>query len=129
MGKTPFADASLTKFVRQYKEAKKTQRLTEEDARRETARATAVEAKRAMTPTSTPDLHAMLVGADAERRVHGLPAHAMESFLLHVHLQINNPQAAHQNATPQEPMEHDLQSIPGHSQGDPAKGHCQEGRQ
>ena len=64
MGKAQFADASLTKEVRQYKEAKKTQRLTEEDARREVARATAVKRKQAMTPTSLMDLHTMLVGAD-----------------------------------------------------------------
>jgi len=82
-----------------------------------------------MTSTSTPDLHAMLVGADAKRRAHGLPAHTMKSFLRHLHLQVNNPQAAHQNAAPQDPMEHDLHLIPGSSQGAPSEGHCQEGRQ
>ena len=72
--------------MRQYKEAKKTQRLTEENARTEAARATTVEEKCAMTSTFTPDLHAMLVGADAKRRAHGLPVHTMESFLRHLHL-------------------------------------------
>jgi hypothetical protein len=57
----------------------------------EAARSATVEAKRAMTLTFSPDLHAMLVGADADRRVHGLPAHTMESFLHHRHMQVNNP--------------------------------------
>jgi hypothetical protein len=66
----------------------------------EAARAAAVELKHAMTPSATPDQHAMLAGTDAYRRERGLPAHTMESFLHRLHLQVNHPQAPHQNASP-----------------------------
>jgi hypothetical protein len=103
-----FADVTLTKEVRHYKKTKKTQRFTEEISRKEVARTTTVEEKRAKSPIFSPDLSAMLVAADAVRRVKGLLAHTVESFLHHLHMQISHPQATHQNAAPQEPMEQDL---------------------
>ena len=124
LGEAQFAYASRKKEVRQYKEAKKTQRLTVEDVRMEATRLAAVEGKRAMTLTFFPDLHAMLVGADADKRAHGFPAHTKESFLRHLHMQVNNPHAAHQNLALQEHMEHELHRMHGRSQGVPSVGHC-----
>ena len=49
------------------KEHKKAQRHTEEDARKESARAAVVEQKREKSPILTPDLHAILSIADADR--------------------------------------------------------------
>ena len=79
---------------------KKAQRLTEDNTRREAARAVAVEDKRAKSPILTADLYAMLGAADAARATVGIPAHTMESFLLYLHSQVTFPQAAHQNAAP-----------------------------
>ncbi len=129
MGKAQFIDASLTKEVSHDKEAKTTHRLTEEDGRMEAARSTALEGKRFMTPIFSPDLHAMFVGSDAERRAHGLLAHSMESFLRHLHMQVNSPHAAHHNEAPHEPMEHEFHRIPNRSQAAPLERHCQESRQ
>ncbi len=64
--------------------------------------------QRAKSPIFSADLHAMIATTDADRRDRGLPAHTMESFLLHLHELVNKPQAAHQNATPQDPIEQDL---------------------
>jgi len=108
---------------------KKAQRVSENITRREAARSTVVETKRAKSPVLGPDLYAMLGAADAARVSVGLPAHTMESFLLYLSSQVPFPQAAHQNAAPQDPTEYDLPSAPGRSQGAPAEGHCQEGRQ
>ena len=91
MGKTQFADATLRKEVRQYKEAKKTQRFTKEGSDIEVARTSAVEKKRAKSNIFSPDLHAMLVVADASRRAQSLPTHTVESFFHHLHLQLNHP--------------------------------------
>ena len=108
---------------------KKALRTTDEDSRREAARLAAVGERRAKSPILNADLHAMLVAADADRATVGLPAHTMESFLLYLHKQVTIPQAAHQNEAPQDPTEDDLRSAPDRSQGAPAEGHCQEGRQ
>ena len=108
---------------------KKAQRFTEDITRREAARSSAVEDKRSKSPILGPDLYAMLGAADAARATVGLPAHTMESFLLYLHSQVPFPQAAHQNAAPQDPTEDDLRSAPSRSQGAPAEGHCQKGGQ
>ncbi len=108
---------------------KKAQRVSKDTTRREAARSSAVEDKRAKSPILGPDLYAMLGAADAARATVGLPAHTMESFLLYLHNQVKTPQAAHQNAAPQDPTEDDLRSAPSRSQGAPAEGHCQEGGQ
>ena len=84
-----FVDAIYTKEVHQYKEIKKTHRLIDDEARREAARAAKVEEKHSKFPLPSPDLHAMLQVADAVMRVHDLPAHTMESFLQHLHMQVN----------------------------------------
>ncbi len=88
-----------------------------------------VEVKRAKSPILGPDLYATLGAADAAKGTVGLPAHLMESFLLYLHKQVLNPQAAHQNEAPHDPTEDDLRSAPGRSQGAPAEGHCQKGGQ
>ncbi len=108
---------------------RKAQRITEDITRREATRSSAVEERRSKSPILGPDLYAMLGDADAARATVGLPAHTMESFLLYLHKQVTIPQAAHQNAAPQDPTEDDLRSAPDRSQGAPAEGHCQEGRQ
>ncbi len=105
------------------------QRLTDEEARRESARAAAVVSRRALAPIITPDLQALLRSSDAERTARGLPAHTLNSFLLHLQEQGNLPQAAHQNEAPQDSMEQDLLTTPGRSQGAPSQGHRQEGKQ
>jgi len=110
LGKARFADKECQVPV-----AKKAQLLKEEDARREAARTTAVELKRAMTLFPTLDLHAMRAEADAVWRERGLPAHTMESFLHHMRSHVNNPQAAHQNEAPQDNMEHALHLSLGRS--------------
>ena len=108
---------------------KKAQRVTEDVTRREAARSSMVEEKRAKSPILGPDLYAMLGTADAAKGTLGLPPHLMESFLLYLHKQVLNPQAAHQNEAPHDPTEDDLRSAPDRSQGAPAEGHCQEGHQ
>jgi hypothetical protein len=108
---------------------KKAQRVTEDVARREAARSSVVEEKRAKSPILGPDLLAILGAADPAKGTLALPPHLMESFLLYLHKQVLNPQAAHQNEAPQDPTEDDLRSAPVRSQGAPAEGHCQEGRQ
>ncbi len=71
----------------------------------------------------------MLLNAYADKRALGLPIHTMESFLLHLQTEVNHPQATHQNAVPQDPMEHELHRNHGRAQGAPTEGHSQEGRQ
>jgi hypothetical protein len=107
----------------------KATRVNENESRREADRSAVVEERRARSPIFSAELQAMIATEDAVRRSRGLPPHTMESFLLHLHEQVNQPQAAHQNAAPQDPMEQDLQVGPGRSQGAPAEGLCQEGRQ
>jgi len=109
------------------KEVRRSKRHDDEAARRETARADAMHQRREKSPIFPPDLYALLGAEDAARATMGLPAHTMESFLLYLHQQVTIPQAAHQNAAPQDPMENDLQSAPSRSQGAPSEGHCQEG--
>ena len=111
------------------KEIRKSKRLEDEEARRETARAAAVEQRREQSPILTPDLHAILNVADEDRKTRGLSAHTLSSFLTHMQQQGHLTQAAHQNEAPQDHMEQDLHSHPGRSQGAPASGHCQEGQQ
>ncbi len=108
---------------------KKAQRVTEDSTRREAARSTAVDDRRAKSPILGPDLYAMLGAEDAARATVGLPAHTMESFLLYLHSHVTTPHAAHQNAAPQDPTEDDLRSAPSRSQGAPAEGHCKKGGQ
>jgi hypothetical protein len=123
--RSPLGRPSLVDDKTRYK----TTRVSEYESRREADRSAVVEERRARSPIFSADLHAMIATEDAARRSRGLPPHTMESFLLHLHEQVNIPQAAHQNAAPQDPMEQDLQFGPGRSQGAPAEGHCQEGRQ
>jgi hypothetical protein len=101
------------------KEHRKYKRLEEEEARRETARAAAVEQKREQSPILTPDLQGILHVADADRTPRGLSAHTLSSFLIHLQEQGHLSQAAHQNAAPQDQMEQDLHSHPDRSQGAP----------
>ena len=108
-------DATVTKEIRLCQEVKKLQRATEEEARREAARSAALAEKRAKSPIFSHDLQTLVASADADKRDRGLPAHTMESFLLHLHEQVQNPQAAHQNTAPQDTMEQDLHRIPGRS--------------
>jgi hypothetical protein len=107
----------------------KSTRLTEFEARREAERSAVVEEKRAKSPIFSADLQAMIASDNAFRLTRGLPPHTMESFLFLLHEQVNTTQAAHQNVAPQDPMEQDLQVGPGRSQGAPAEGLSQEGRQ
>jgi hypothetical protein len=111
------------------KEHMKSKRLEDEDARRESSRAAAVEQKREQSPILTPDLHAILNVADADRTTKGLSAHTLSSFLTLLQEQGHFTQAAHQNEAPQDHMEQDLHSNPGRSQGAPSSGHCQRGQQ
>jgi len=131
-GLSPLGRAHYTEGAMQAH--KKAQRVSEDTTRREAARSSAVEDRRAKSPILGPrilgpDLYAMLGAADAARATVGLPAHTMESFLLYLHNQVTTPQAAHQNAAPQDPTEDDLRSAPSRSQGAPAEGHCQMGGQ
>ena len=122
LGRAHFAEGAMHAH-------KKAQRVSEDNIRRDTARSSAVEDRRARSPILGPDLYAMLGAADAARATVGLPAHTMESFLLYLQNQVKTPQAAHQNAAPQDPTEDDLRSAPSRSQGAPAEGHCQMGGQ
>ena len=90
---------------------------------------TEVERVRPRYPIFSADLQDMIAADNAFRRSRVLQPHTMESFLFLLHEQVNITQAAHQNAAPQDPMEQDLQVGPGRSQGAPAEGLCQEGRQ
>ena len=110
------------------KEHKKAKRLEDEDARRETARATVVEQKRERPPILTPDLQAILSIADAHRTMRGLSAHTLNNFLIYLQEQGHITQAAHQNEAPQEHMKQDLHPHLGRSQGAPSSGHCQSGQ-
>ena len=105
LGRAHFAEGAMQAH-------KKAQRVTEDIIRREAARSSAVEDKRAKSPILGPDLYAMLGAADAAKATVGLPAHTMESFLLYLHKQVTIPQAAHQNEAPHDPMEDDLRSAP-----------------
>ena len=96
---------------------------------RESERSAAVGERRAKSTIFSADLHAMIATADADRRNRGLPPHTMETYLRHLHEQVNKPQAAHQNAAPQDPMEKDLHLDLGRSQGALAGGLRHEGRQ
>ena len=73
------------------KEHKRAQRLTDEESKREAARAATLLSKRALSPIITPDLNALLIVADADRTMRGLPAHTLESFLHHMHEQATIP--------------------------------------
>ncbi len=111
------------------KEHRKVQRLTEENARGESAWAAAVEQKREKSPILTLDHHAILGIADAERPKRGISSHTLRSFLIHRQDQGHLPQAAHQKEAPKGHMEQDLHLHHGRSQGAPSLGHCQEGHQ
>ena len=112
------------------KELRKAHRVSDADSLREAARAAAVVERRAHTPILAPNLKALLRFANQDRRTSkGLPQHTLESFLSYLQKQVNQPQAAHQNEAPQDPMEQDLPSHHGRSQVAPSLGHCQEGRQ
>ena len=126
-GRSPLGKAPFKEGISQ--DGRKAQKSTEEEARREAVRKAAVEENRTKSPIFSPDLHAILLAADAVRRGKGLEAHTIESFLLHLQTQVSHPHAAHQNASPQDPMEQELHHNPGHSQGAPVEGHCQQGRQ
>ncbi len=69
----------------------RTTRVSEYESRREADRSAAVGERRAKSPIFSADLHAMIATADAARRSRGLPPHTMESFLLHMHEQVNKP--------------------------------------
>ena len=111
------------------KKHRKAKRLEDEDARRETARAAAVEQRREQSPNLTPDLHAILNIADVDRTTRGLLAHTLSSFFIHLQEHGHITQAAHQNEAPHDHIEQDLHSHPGRSQGAPSSGHCQRGHQ
>ena len=106
------------------KEHMKAKRLEDEGARRETARAAAVEQKRERSPIFTPDMQAIFSIADVDRTMRGLSAHTLNSFLIHLQEQGHITHVAHQNEAPQDHMEHDLHPYPGRSQGGPSSGHC-----
>jgi hypothetical protein len=110
-------------------EARKAQKFSQDEACREAARKAAVQDKRAKAPIFSPDLHAMLLVADADKRALGLPAHTMESFLLHMQTQVNHPKATHQNSAPQDPMEQELHRNHGRSQGALVEEHSEKDRQ
>jgi hypothetical protein len=97
LGKAPFKEGIS-------QDGKKAQKITEYEARKEAARKVAVEEKRTKSLIFSPDLHAMLLAADAVKRGHGIEAHTMKSLLLHLQTQASHPQAAHQNAAPQDPI-------------------------
>jgi hypothetical protein len=122
LGKVPFKEGIP-------QDGWKAQKITEEEARREAARKVAVKEIRANSPIFSPDLHAILLAADAVRRGKGLEAHTIESFLLHLQTQVSHPHAAHQNASPQDPMEQELHHNHGRSQGAPVEGSSQKGYQ
>ncbi len=71
----------------------KTKRFTKEGSRRKIAPTSAVEEKRAKSPIFSPDLHVILVVADAIKRAQGLPAYTVEIFLRYLHMQVNHPKA------------------------------------
>ncbi len=67
----------------------RTTRVNEYESKREAERSAAVGERRARSPIFSADLHAMIATDDAARRSCGLPPHTMESFLLHLHEQVN----------------------------------------
>jgi hypothetical protein len=71
-------------FDRREKDQRKTHRIPEEEARREAARASAVEQKREKSPILTPDLYAIFSLADDDRIKRNLPAHTVRSLLIHL---------------------------------------------